>query len=118
MAGASELLHPPPGVPPTGGYVYVSTSGLWQAAGGVDQGDGSGAISTSDRLTDTRYDWQLSGSTSVPLYVGTAPPGSATSAPVWRIEKYTFITGPGGEPVPSVVLAAVGAWDARASLLP
>lgn len=118
MAGASEQLHPPPGVPPVAGYVYVPGSGLWQAGGGVDQGDGSVAVSTADHLTDTRYEWQLSGTASVPLYVGTAPPGSATSAAVWRIERYTFIAGPGGEPVPSVILAAVGAWDDRTTLLP
>lgn len=75
-----------------------------------------GIVSTTEAANDVRFDWQAVASTSVPLYQGTATPGTASSAPSWRIEKYTYITGPAGEAVPSVIQTAYGAWDDRASL--
>jgi hypothetical protein len=104
----------PPGRP--GAVLYAAWPDGTLAPVQIDPTTGS--LTTAGQLTDSRYEWQLSGTTSVPLYIGTAPAGTDPAAPGWRIEKYTFITGPGGDPVPTVILAAVGAWTDRATLLP
>lgn len=75
-----------------------------------------GTVDVKEAPLEVRYDWQLAADQSVPLYIGTAATGTATSSPTWRIDKYTYITGPGGDPVPSRVQNATGAWDNRASL--
>ena len=89
--------------------------GVAVASSRVTNVDGT-SLDTQPVLLDSRYEWQQSGAQSVPLYIGTALPKTATSAASWRIEKYTYISGPAGDPVPSVVQAATGAWDSRASL--
>lgn len=94
--------------------------GLSSGSGGgvgsrVQNVDGT-SLSTQDAQLDVRYEWQAGLDASVPLYVGSAPPGTATSTASWRIDKYTYITGPSGDSVPSVVQTATGAWDSRASL--
>lgn len=86
--------------------------------GAVFETTGELRVSAQDSAKVTRYDWQVAGGVSVPLYVGTATPGTVPSAVGWRIEKYTYITGPAGDAVPSLIEAATGAWDTRASLFP
>ena len=73
-------------------------------------------LDTREAALQSRYDWQTVAATSVPLYAGTAAPGTATSAVGWRIEKYSYITGPAGDAVPAVIQSTTGAWDTRASL--
>ena len=73
-------------------------------------------LDTREAQIETRYDWQIGGTASVPLYIGTALPGTTTTTATWRIDKYTYITGPGGDAVPSIVRTATGAWDSRATL--
>lgn len=75
-------------------------------------------LAVADAAKDTRYEWQSVAASSVPLYSGTAQPGTATSAATWRVQKYTYITGPAGDAVPSLIQTATGAWDSRASLFP
>lgn len=65
---------------------------------------------------DRRFEWQLVAGENKPLYIGVAVPGALTVAPVWAIEKYTFLAGPSGSFVPSLVQTRVGAWDSRAGL--
>lgn len=81
----------------------------------VQNVDGT-ALDTRDAQLTMRYEWTEVAAESVPLYIGSALPGTETSAGSWRIEKYTYTTGPVGNAVPSVVQSATGAWDNRASL--
>lgn len=90
-------------------------SGGGGVASRVQNVDGT-ALSTQDAQLEIRYEWQAGIDTSVPLYIGSAPPGTSTSSASWRIDKYTYIAGPVGDSVPSVVQTATGAWDSRASL--
>ena len=74
------------------------------------------SIATSDLEVDTRFEWQSVAATSVPLYSGTATPGTASSAGDWKVEKFTYITGPAGDAVPSLIQTKFGVWDNRAAL--
>jgi hypothetical protein len=65
---------------------------------------------------DRRMDWQAVGGENKPHYIGVAPPGSATNAAVWAIERYTFAAGPATGNVPVLIETRVGAWDNRANL--
>lgn len=76
--------------------------------------DGNLRMSSPDH--DRRFDWQLVGGESKPLYIGTAPPETAVSETVWNIDKYTFVVGPGGGQVVSMVQSRTGSWDGRGSL--
>lgn len=76
----------------------------------------STSLDTRDAQLEMQYEWTLSGSESVPLYIGSASPGTTTAQAAWRIEKYTYIAGPAGDAVPSLVQTATGAWADRASL--
>ncbi len=80
------------------------------------QNEPNTSLETREAAQDARYEWQGSAGASVPLYIGTAPPGTATSAAAWKVDKYTYIAGPAGDAVPSIVQTAVGAWDNRATL--
>ena len=73
---------------------------------------------TYDAAKDQRYEFQtLGGSVSYPLYVGSADPGAVSTNQVWRVEKYTYATGPAGDPVPTVVQTLNNVrWSDRASL--
>ena len=58
---------------------------------------------------DTRTDEQ-------PVYVGYAPPGTATSSAAWIIIKYNFTSNVPSDPLPADgVYTATKAWDNRAS---
>lgn len=81
----------------------------------VQNVDGS-SLDTREAQQETRYDWQAAGASSVPLYIGSAAPGTPTTTASWRIDKYTYILGPAGDQVPSTVQTVTGAWDSRASL--
>jgi hypothetical protein len=74
------------------------------------------ALDTREAQSDSRFEWQSVASQSVPFYIGRAAPGTATTATTWRIDRYTYITGPAGDAVPSVVQSVTGAWDSRATL--
>lgn len=66
---------------------------------------------------DQRYDWQQVGTDNRPLYIGTALPATASSAPRWRIEKYTYGAGPVvGTYVVTLIETRTGSWDDRATL--
>lgn len=83
------------------------------------QNEPNTALDTQLAALDTRYEWQQAGTSSVPLYVGTAKPGTATSVAGWRIDRYTYGTGPAGDNVPLLVQSVTdGAWDSRATLFP
>lgn len=53
----------------------------------------------------TRSDYQ-------PVYLGTAPPGTPTSEPIWDVRLLTY----DGSSRLTSILNAVGAWDDRATL--
>lgn len=74
------------------------------------------SLDTREAQQEIRYDWQAAGASSVPLYIGSAPPATPTTTASWRIDKYTYVTGPAGDAVPSTVQTATGAWDSRAAL--
>ena len=80
--------------------------------------DNPAHVAVQDEQLDTRFQYGLVAATSVPVYVGTANPGSATTDGVWKIQKYTYVTGPAGDAVPSLVQSATGSWDSRATLFP
>jgi hypothetical protein len=93
-----------------------SMSGGGGGVGSYVQNSQGTSLDTQLAQLDTRYEWQIQGSSSVPLYVGTAQPGTATTTSAWRIDKYTYGAGPAGDHVPMTVQSANGAWDSRASL--
>jgi hypothetical protein len=71
-------------------------------------------VESLERQTSIRIDY----SGISPIFIGEAPPGSSTSAPVWRIRQIVYVPGPN----PSQIIWADGdtnfdnIWDNRASL--
>lgn len=68
-------------------------------------------VKTEEATKDSRYEWQTVNAERKPLYIGTAAPGSATSAEVWSVQKYTF----SGDDL-SLVQTRSGSWDSRTTL--
>lgn len=68
-------------------------------------------VKTEETEKDSRYEWQTVNAERKPLYIGTAAPGSVTSAEVWSIQKYTF----SGDDL-SLVQTRSGSWDSRTTL--
>lgn len=65
---------------------------------------------------DRRFEWQTVGGENKPLYIGQAPPASATGDPVWDIDKYMFEPGPTGSYVVAQIQRRAGSWDNRGTL--
>lgn len=65
---------------------------------------------------DQRFEWSALGGVNKPLYQGIAPPGTADSAPYWKIQKFVYEPGPAGDFVVVQVLNKTGAWTNRASM--
>lgn len=66
---------------------------------------------------DTRFEFGNISAESKPIYIGQAPPTTATSDNLWVIQKYTWTTAPTGVgTVPSQIQTRTGSWDNRATL--
>jgi hypothetical protein len=74
------------------------------------------AIQRGQADHDQRLEWQAVGGENKPLYIGVAPPTTATSDAGWTIQKFTFVAGPATGNVPTLIQTRTGAWDDRASL--
>lgn len=65
---------------------------------------------------DVRFQFEAIGSENKLKYRGVAAPGTLPGAATWQIERYSWIAGPAGGNVPSMIQTRVGSWDNREGL--
>jgi len=77
----------------------------------VSGGTAGGEVTTLAAPIDVEADY-VTRTDYQPVYLGTAPPGTLTSAPTWDVRYLTY----DGSSRLVQILNAIGAWDDRATL--
>lgn len=81
---------------------------------GIVATDGQGNALLVDALSwEMRFDYTGGPTSTEPVYIGYANPGTATSTATWLVHKFTYTGG-----VVTRRQVATGSWDGRSGLFP